>query len=307
MKSIIRYLLVAVVLGFAMPSPCAAAASDEPLFVYPVPPDTMVALQPRCDFIVSRFWDRCNFSTAFREPQRLHRAMGDWFYIMQHASADTVHSAIDRLLARFAKKGNETLTLASIAEEWLYSDTAEIRSDEVYRPFAAAAATNRKISNADKARFQAQLQIIDNSSLGTNVPDLEFVRADGTTGHLSEISGASVLLFFNDPECVDCNMARVRLGADYNANELIRRGELAIVCIYPGEADEQWKATAQHYPANWTVAAVPDADLWFDLRITPSFYFLNSRHKVLAKDLDLDYLLAAFRVANTRANRAAAQ
>ena len=305
MKSILRYLLVAAAFAFA--APCNAAATDEPLFDYPTPPDTMVALQPRCDYIINRFWDRCNFGTAFRNPQKLHRAMGDWFYIMQHASADTVHAAIDRLLTRFAKKGPETLALASMAEEWLYSDTAEIRSEEVYRPFAAAAASHRKINNADKARFQAQLQIIDNSALGANVPDLEFVRPDGTVGHMSEITGRSVLLFFHNPDCSDCNMARVRLGADFNANELIRRGELAIVCIYPGDADDEWKAEAQRYPANWTVGAMPDADLWFDLRTTPAFFFLNSRHKVLAKDIDLDYLLGAFRVANTRANSATAQ
>lgn len=301
MKSYLRYLLVIAAVAASMLGSCYAADNEEPLFPYPTPPDTMVALQPRCDFIVSRFWDRCNFGTAFRNPQRLHRAMGDWFYIMQHASADTVFSSIDKLLARFAKKGNETLALAGIAEEWLYSDTAEIRSDEVYRPFAAAAASHRKINNADKARFQAQLQIIDNSRIGANVRDFEFVRPDGTTGRLSEITGASVLLFFNDPDCSDCNMARVRLAADYNANELIRRGELAIVCIYPGEADDQWKSTAAHYPANWAVGAMEDADMWFDLRTSPSFYFLNSRHKMLAKDLDLDYLLGAFRVANTRA------
>lgn len=307
MKNLLRYLLVLAAVVAAMGMPCAASDTDEPLFAYPTPPDTMVALQPRCDYIVSRFWDRCNFGTAFREPRKLHRAMGDWFYIMQHASADTVHAAIDRLMAKFAKKGSETLALASIAEEWLYSDTAEIRSDEVYRPFAAAAVANRKIKDADKARFQAQLQILDNSSIGSNIPDLEFTRPDGTTGHLSEITGASVLLFFNDPDCGDCNLARVRLGADYNANELIRRGELCVVSIYPGEADDEWKATAQHYPANWTVGAVPDADLWFDLRSTPAFYFLNSRHKVLAKDLDINYLLGAFQVANTRTNTPARQ
>ncbi|MDE6463983.1 MAG: DUF5106 domain-containing protein [Muribaculaceae bacterium] len=298
MKRLILHIFLLVTAIAGVWTPARAASGD--LFLYPSPPDTLMALQPRCDYIVSRFWDRCNFGTAFRDQEKLNRAFGDWVTIMQHASADTVHASIDHLLQRFVKKGPETLTFATMAENWLYSDTCSIFSEEMYLPFARAAANHKKISNADKARFQLHTKIIESSGLGAFVPDLVFTRPDGTKGRLSEITGSSVLLFINDPDCSDCNMARVRLSADYNANELIRRGELAIVSIYPDEASAEWRQTAATYPSNWTVGAIEDADSYFDLRSTPSFYFLNTRHKVLAKDIDIDYLLGAFRVANTQ-------
>ena len=43
---------------------------------------------------------------------------------------------------------------------------------------------------------------------------------------------------------------------------------------------------------------MPDAYDYFDLRSTPLFVFLNSRHKVLATGLDIDHLLNAFLVSN---------
>jgi len=93
-----------------------ASAKSGELFIYPTPPDTMQALQPRCDYIVTRFWERCNFGTAFdKYPAQLNATFGDWVAIMPHASADSVHVAIERLLARFAKKGPETLALATMA------------------------------------------------------------------------------------------------------------------------------------------------------------------------------------------------
>ena len=111
MKKFFSSILILFALVSGLSQRAEAASGD--LFIYPVAPDTMMALQPRCDYIVSRFWDRCNFGTAFTKPDKLNRAFGDWISIMPHATADTVHHAIDRLMARFVKKGPETLQLAT--------------------------------------------------------------------------------------------------------------------------------------------------------------------------------------------------
>ena len=282
----------------------AYGASGE-LFVYPVAPDSMTHLQTRCDYIISRFWDRCNFDHALREPEKFNRAFGDWISIMPHASADTVHASIDRLLARFVKKAPVVLELASMAENWLYCDTASMRSDEIYLPFARAAATNKKLSKAERARFEAHVKILESSYLGSNVPAIPVIYPDGSKGTLADINGGSILIFINDPDCMDCSLARVRLSADYNTNELIKRGELTIVSIYPGDTDDDnWAKAVSAAPANWVTVAMPAADEYFDLRTTPVFIFLNSAHKVLANNLDTDYLLGAFRVANQNSSKA---
>ncbi len=121
-----RYLLLTLTLLCA--GPCLHAASGD-LFVYPTPPDTMQNLQPRCDYIISRFWDRCNFDTAMRNPDKFNTAFGDWISIMPMASADTVRNSIVRLMSRFPKNPEVTLQLASMAEEWVYSDTSQIYSE----------------------------------------------------------------------------------------------------------------------------------------------------------------------------------
>lgn len=281
----------------AMPVRVAAASGE--LFDYPTPPDSMTALQPRCDYITNRFWDRCNFDIAMLNSDKFNSAFGDWISIMQYASADSAHASIDRLIARFENKGPETLALATMAENWLYSDTSQIFSEEVYLPFARAAANSKKLSRAEKARFKLHQQQIETSGINRVLPNLEFKRPDGSTGNLGEITGGSVLIFINDPDCSDCSIARVRLAADYNANELIRRGELSVVSLLPDEATDEWRAQAATYPQTWTVGAMPDADTYFDLRESPTFIFLNSRHRVLAKGMDLDYLLNAFRITNS--------
>ncbi|MDE6436176.1 MAG: hypothetical protein K2K69_01535, partial [Muribaculaceae bacterium] len=131
-----------------------------------------------------------------------------------------------------------------------------------------------------------------------------FIRPDGTTGRLSDAAeGASVLIFVNDPDCDDCRMARVRLSADVNTRDLIDKGRLTLISLLPDEPNAEWREAAAAYPENWVVGAMEDADTLFDLRYPPVFIYLDSDHKVLAKGLDIDHLLGAFRVANTQKRR----
>ena len=152
-----KRLLLAIIAVCAVVGAFKSNAQDDKLFVYPVPPDTMSLFQPRVDYIVLRFWDRCNFETARLHPEKFNRAFGDWMDIIPHATADTVHAAVDALLKRFEKNGPVTLDLATMAENWLYADTAAYFSTEIYLPFAKAAASNKKISKAERSRCALQV------------------------------------------------------------------------------------------------------------------------------------------------------
>ncbi|MDE5628317.1 MAG: DUF5106 domain-containing protein [Muribaculaceae bacterium] len=273
------------------------------LFDYPSPPDSINNLQERCDYIVARFWERCNFDRAMLNKAQFASAFSDWVDIMPYASAQTVHSAIDNLLERFNKKNDITLELARMAERYLYSDSAEIRSEELMLPFATAAAKVKKAPKEEKAHFENIARILSSSSLNATVPPLAFTRTDGSKGNLGEITGKSVLLFFANPDELKSTVARIRLSSDINTSELIERGELAVVYINPGISNAKWVDECKNLPESWTCVSIPDAAKYFNLSEFPSFFFLNSHHDVLAKNLDSDYLIGAFRTANQARKR----
>lgn len=293
--------LKALLLSLSMLS--ATGASAAVLFDYPSPPDSIENLQDRCDYIVGRFWERCNFDRAMLNKAQFASAFSDWVEIMPHASAQTVHASIDNLLERFSKKSDVTMELARMAERYLYCDSAEIRSEELMLPFAAAAAKVKKAPKEEKAHFENMARILSASSLNATVPPLAFVRLNGSKGNLGEITGKSVLLFFANPDDLDTTVARIRLSSDKNTSELIERGELAVVYINPDIPSAKWAEECKGLPENWTCVSIPDAHKYFDLSTPPNFYFLNSHHDVLAKNLDSDYLLGAFRTANQARKR----
>lgn len=278
-----------------------AAAEKREFFTQPVPPDSMMVLQDRCDYIVNRFWDRCNFGIAFKEKARLNEAFGQWVSIMPYASADSVFAAATKLMDRFAKNGPETLALAQMAEGWMYSDTASVRADEVYLIFAKAAANSRKLNKAEKARYKTHAQIIESSGRGKTMPAIPIFMSNGAKSTTDELKSKSVLLFFNDPDCMDCSIARVRLSTDYNIRDLIQAGELVLVSVYPGETSEEgWVRARNENPAEWVTVAMPAAYDYFDLRKNPTLVFMNGEHTVIDPNIPLDYILGTAKIANEK-------
>ncbi len=278
--------------------------TEQTYFEYPKVPDNLETLTERSNFFIENFWKRCNMKSAFSSRAKMAQAFNDYISFMPYADAKVVHASIDKLIADVSKNPKNLLTLAEIAEGALYADTARIACDECYLPFAQAVANNRKISKAEKARFEYQATALASSQVGMTAPELAYTRPDGTKGKLSELTpGAYVLLFFNDPDCTECELARIRLSADANLNDLVSSGKIIVLSIYPGEADDEWRDRTSVYNSRWEVGAAPDADEYYDMRNPPVIYYLNGDHTILSKTFDIDNLIEAFRQVNAKISK----
>lgn len=281
-------LFIATALG-------AFAQTPDLLVTMPVPPSTLERLDERSGYIIQHFWDTFNPKSSFSNLQALDRTMGQFFGIAPYAPAEDVHASIDHLIAIVGKaKADNLVTLAEIAERHVYGDTADIHSEELLYPFVKAVATTKKVKSPLKARYTAIYKQLDNSQIGMIPADFTYTRPDGTTGTLSENKTPYTLLFFYDPDCLDCRMAKARLSADIALPALIDNGQLSIMAIYPDEPTAEWREDAKGLPANWIVGAYPEADQHFTMEMTPEIYFLDKEHKILAKDILTDNILSTF-------------
>lgn len=268
------------------------ANTPEPYFPYPLVPDSIQTFQGRCDFLARHFWDFCELSKAFSAKQKMANEFAVYLSILRNATVDSALASVDRLAKKLEKQPNDLLFLAQKAEGLLYSDTAEAWVDGLYLPFAEAVVNNKKIDKASKARFAHQATVLKNSMIGKIAGDLPYTTLSGEQRHLSADTAEILVVFFNDPDCSDCNMARLRLDADISTTELINEGRLKIVSISLTEPGEEWRKAMEGYPSTWILGANPDADLVYDLRAgTPEFYILDRRHKVRFKHLSIDQML----------------
>ena len=281
-----------------------AQAPSRP-FDLPEIPEQLESLSDRTSFLVHHFWDKCHLNSAIRKPEQFKAAFKEYVDLMPYADATAVHESVENLINKFKNDPEHLLTLAGIARETLYDENAEFTSDEVFLPFAEAVASNKKIKSADKSEYARIASILNQSQEGKRAYDLQFTLPDGTRQKLSEVGQGYVLLFFNDLGNPDCALARVRLSADHNVNNLLNQGRLKIVCITPGEPNEEWRQKVSGYNPQWVVGAAPDAVDHFDMRNAPVFYYLSPSHSIRSKSLTIDGLLEAFRYAAVGLNQTA--
>lgn len=273
-----------------------SAIANEPYFPYPLVPDSIQAFQSRCDYLARHFWDFCELSKAFSARQKMANEFSVYLSILKNASVDSALASVERLAKKLEKQPNDLLFLARQAEAKLYSDTAEAWVDGLYLPFAEAVVKHKKIDKASKSRFAHQATILKNTMMGRPARPLPYTTREGATRNLSTDSAEVLVVFFNDPDCSDCDMARIRLDADISTTELINEGKVKIVAISLTEPNEEWKKSVAGYPASWTVGANPDADLIYDLRSgTPNFYIIDRKHNVRFKHLQIDQMLDVMR------------
>lgn len=268
------------------------AAWADTYFQYPIVPDSIQSFTGRCDYQAQHFFDFCDLKKAFSNRQKMGDEFRVYLSVIANATPTVAQDNLSDLMKKLEKQPADQLFLAEIAEGLLYGDTAQYWIDNLYLPIAEAVATNKKINKAERARYEHQAKTLANSMTGGPTPDLAFTRPDGTTANLRDEKARVVIVFFNDPDCSDCSLAKVRLNADISTTELIDKGIVKIVSISLTEPDEAWKSWAATLPEKWVAGAAPDADLEVDLRSgTPDFYMLDSKGTLKYKHLDIDQVL----------------
>ena len=261
-------------------------------FAYPSVPDSITDVQARYDYFVSHFWDRVDLKRSFSSKEKMAIAFGDYVSPMRFASADTVYASINRFVGRLAKQPHDLLYIAELAETNFYCDTAHVPSDELYVAFLRPILSNKKLDKSLAARHAMHLGQLEHSIVGKPLGSLRFTSRDGQVIRFVPRKGQALIIYFNDPDCDDCHLARIRLQANVRLQELIESGQLAVVALTPDEPTDTWKAGVASYPEQWLVGADPDLDMYLDLRAgIPSFYLIGEDGNVAAKHLTADTLL----------------
>lgn len=302
MKKLIHIVAIAIAAAWTLSLAAQKAPADPNLLVtMPSPPDRLTTLSQRCNYIVHNYWKTFNPKSSFSSQERLNHTLGTFFGFVPYATADTVFLSIDHLLQQVVKaKPQNLLDLARMAEGWTYSDTAEVRSDELYFPFVEAVALNKKVKGAEKERFVYQYRQLLGSRLGQPAPDFEMTLRDGSRKKFSEVTPRHVILLFYDPDCDDCRAAKTRLDADFTISTLIKRRQAAVVAVYTGD-DPNWAEASKDLPETWVVGHAPEAEALYTMTAQPEIYYiLGDTREIQAKDLSATELIEAFRQTFTR-------
>lgn len=296
MKKVKTLLTITIVLTiFVIGTNERSGLHAETLFPYPAIPDSITDIQSRWNYYTTHFWDRAPIKSIFSSKARLSSAFKDYISPLRFSSIDTVKASIGKLMKSVEKKPENQLFLAQLAEDYLYGDSAEIWSDELYLEFIRPVIANKRVSRVNKERLILHEKQLSNTTPGKPLPQLHYTSVTGEQLSFVPKKDVTTIIFFNDPECSDCNLARVRLQANARATELQKSGKLDIVALSLCEPDNFWRERIKSYPQEWIIGANPDLDLDLDLRNgTPTFYIIDKRGYLAIKNIDIEDLLNIF-------------
>lgn len=288
----IRYALATLLIAVTAPFVTAQNDNNDLLVDIPVVPENITRLEQRCNYIVDKYWDHANMKSMFSSLNRLDKTFEQFLAFTPYATADTVQMAIDKLIKGVERADARNLDkLGRLAEKWVGSDTCEYASDDMMYMFANGIAQSKKFKGAEKERYAAIAKRLGNCRRGATVADFEFTTTDGTKAHLSDVKSQSYLLFFYEPDCIDCRIARTLLSQNFVLKTLQSHNMLRVIAIYPGEPDGEWSSDLESMPDLWVVGAAPDIDTMFTIDHSPQMYYLDRNYKVDSKGFGVESFL----------------
>lgn len=180
-------------------------------------------------------------------------------------------------------------SVLSICDAMLYDPQSVIRNEEMYIPVEEAKVASQFTTPEEKADAAALLTRLKLNRLGTPAADFGFTQLNGRTARLYDVKADIIVLLFSNPGCENCKAVIDQLRAMQGLDDLIAKGKLAIVNVYPDADLDEWRSYAPIYPKNWYNGYNGDLDVaggLYNLRAIPSLYVLDENKNVVFKDVD---------------------
>lgn len=286
--------ITAAILAFISFQPAAVWAQEtntttevttvQSLFEYPVAPDELPDIFAKSNWLMANFWNPMDFKSEKAVNQTaLNHAFMVYVNAMRWATRDKALESVDNLIGKISKNRVLMLQFTKAAEENLYGARADYYIDEVYVKFLRALQKQKKLTELQKARYNRQLKLLENTMVGNIAPSFKFKKPNGDSGEYFPMSTLTIIEF-GDPTCDDCRFAKLKMESNAAISRALTDGKLNVLFMMPDEP-ENFEEVAKEFPVRWSVGYAEGVDDIYDLRNTPSFYVIGTDGKIIAKNL----------------------
>ena len=210
----------------------------------------------------------------------------------------SVRTMFDKLerKAKSEPDSHSYLRITEIVSKYLYDPNSPMRDEDIYLPFAEAAAKSPCTREDMRQAYQYEAGQCRINGYGQKVPDIKYCDPKGHKGSLYGVNADYTMLFFSNPGCNACKEIVNEVLSRGYTDRLINQGKLAIVNIYIDEEVSKWRDYVGNYPSSWIngydyTFKLRDSGA-FDIRAIPSLYLLDSQKRVLMKDAITENVLS---------------
>lgn len=250
----------------------------------------LTAPEQRADFLVRHYWDNVSFAdTAFLNKKEVsEQAWVDYCNIMNHVPLATAQEVIKGMIKKTEQNRRMFDYFTELADKYLYDPNSPMRNEEFYIPVLEAMTASPVLSETEKIRPQARLELAQKNRPGTKALNFTYTLASGATGTLYQCPAEYTLLFINNPGCHACAETIEGLKSSQVISQLVAEKRLKILAVYPDEELEEWHKHRSEFPDEWINGYDKTQSMkmksLYDLKAIPTLYLLDKNKTVLLKD-----------------------
>ena len=287
---ILALALFAASCGGRRSRPQQTACVSQPRVFLPAIAPARLSPQEQRDYLRWHYWDRFDFAdTLFvreADTAQMVEAYARWVALISDRPADA--APMDSLMRRASASRPMLDYFTMLAQQVIHDPNSPLRNDEFYIPVMQAVLASPYYDEYERIGPAYDLAMASQNRLGQRANDFRYTTADGATRRMYDIRAEYLLLFINNPGCNMCKTVREAISASPMLNELIERGKLKVLALFPDEDLTEWQEYRPQIPARWINAydkgcVVRDREL-YDLKAIPALYLLDRDKRVMVKD-----------------------
>ncbi len=301
MQKIFTLIAVLLVLGScAMGNGNKNKKTAEPLhFSVPSLPISVTSQEEAQRFMVCHYWDDfpfadtlCIYQENFLEP-----FFSNYANLLMEVPVATGREGIRNLMKAAHTQKNVFQHVCQLCKTYFYEPNSPYLKEDYYIPVLEAQLESPLLDTLDKERPAFLYRIAQRNRVGQKAEDLEYIAVIQNIPYsedpdrvetLYNTKAPYLLLFFNNPGCLNCKQVMEGILASELLTRLIDSGRLVVLSLYPDSDLEAWYDYLPNLPKNWINAYNPDTyvkdNSIYDLKAIPTLYLLDSQKTVLLKD-----------------------
>lgn len=257
--------------------------------VFPLPsvPDSLVTAESRANYLALHYWDNIDFNdpTIIGNEDISEQGFSNFISIMPYVTQKEV--AFAEFISKISLKPDVQDYFMAVAKKYLAESQSPVFNDELYIMMLQSLLSSDMLDSARRVKYSVILDTEMKNRVGEVATDFEFMLRDGGRGRLSEIDAKYILVFFSDPDCDRCNSVKAQIDASAVVRIKLLLGDLALLSVCVEGDTDAWKRIKT--PDEWIDACDEKGEIYdqelYDIPGLPSFYLLDSSHRVILRDV----------------------
>ena len=279
--------------------PHSESAQQEVITEFPHPDIPLMYVEPqqRAEYLIKHYWDNINFTDTLinYSEEMIEQAWVDYIDLNNQFIFDGQEESLTKLAENINTAQEEMQSsFMSLINKYLYNHNSPVRNESIYITMGRELLKNPKLDIATKERLIYRIELAVKNRVGEKAIDFHYTRNDGAKSTLYNTKAENLLIFFNQPDCQACAIAREELNSSSIVNQMLDDGSLKIIVLYSGTDFDLWMNHSNDFPDKWIKAYNEDLEIsdknLYDLQVTPSFYLLDANKRVVFKDGNLEQI-----------------